>query len=134
VKLTLGKQLAEAMARAARAAAPLEACGLCGGADGRVTEFHPLTNADASGEHFTLLPEEQFRAIKAMRASGARLVAIWHSHPASPARMSDEDLRLALTPDVAYLITSLAGPGEPVLKGFFVCNGRPEPVELEEQP
>jgi proteasome lid subunit RPN8/RPN11 len=122
------------MLAAAKAAAPLEACGLCGGRDGRVTEFHPLTNADASGEHFSMLPQEQFKAVKAMRASGSGMLAIWHSHPASPARMSEEDLRLAFTPETVYLITSLAGPDGPVLRGFTVSGGRPEPVEIEEQP
>jgi proteasome lid subunit RPN8/RPN11 len=132
VKLMIESRVAEALSRAALAAAPLEACGLCGGRDGRVTEFHALTNADASAEHFSMLPAEQFKAIKAMRASGAALAAIWHSHPATPARLSDEDLRLAWTPDTVYLITSLAGSGGPVTRGYVVTGGRPEPVDLEE--
>jgi proteasome lid subunit RPN8/RPN11 len=132
MKLILTRAVAEAMRGAALAAAPLEACGLCGGREGRVTAFHPLANADASGEHYRMRPEEQFAAVRAMRAAGDRLLAIWHSHPASPARMSEEDLRLAFTPETVYLITSLDTPGEPALRGFTVRDGRAEPVELEE--
>jgi proteasome lid subunit RPN8/RPN11 len=133
MKLTIESRLVEAMLLAARAAAPLEACGLCGGQAGRVTSFHPLTNADASGEHYTMRPEEQFRAVRAMRAAGEAMLAIWHSHPASPARMSDEDLRLAFTAETVYLITSLASAEGPVLRGFTVRDGRAEPVDIEER-
>ena len=48
-------------------AAPLEACGLLAGDGARVTEFYELTNTDASGEHYSMSPEEQFGAVKDMR-------------------------------------------------------------------
>lgn len=132
--LTIESRLVKAMLQRALEAAPQEACGLCGGRAGRVTEFHALTNTDASGEHFTMAPEEQFKAVRAMRVSGAAMLAIWHSHPATPARMSEEDLRLAYTPDTVYLITSLVRPEKPELRGFTVSNGRAEPVDIEEVP
>ncbi len=118
------------MLAAARAAAPLEACGLCGGRDGRVTRFYELANADASAEHFSMKPEEQFAAVKDMRARGLRMLALWHSHPATPARMSEEDLRLAYTPDVVYAILSLASPEAPAIRGFTVSDGKADPVEI----
>jgi [CysO sulfur-carrier protein]-S-L-cysteine hydrolase len=128
--LAVERTVYDAMLAAARAAAPVEACGLCGGNDGRVTQFYELTNADASAEHYSLKPSEQFAAIKDMRAKGLRMLAIWHSHPASPARMSQEDLRLAYTPDVTYLILSLAVLDTPDLRGYIVENGSPVPVEV----
>lgn len=134
MKLTITGTVYEAMRRAARKAAPLEACGLCGGTNGRVTRFYELTNADASGEHFRMLPEEQFAAVKAMRSEHLELLAVWHSHPATPARMSAEDLRLAYTPDVVYLILSLADPAAPVLRGFSVADGRDTPVDIVVSP
>ena len=115
---------------AARAHAPLETCGLLAGTADQVTKFYPLTNADASPEHFSMVPAEQFAAIKDMRKNGTRLLAIWHSHPASPARMSVEDLRLALTPDVAYAITSLAVPEGVALRAFLVREGVPEEIAV----
>jgi proteasome lid subunit RPN8/RPN11 len=123
MKLTIAHAVYDDMVRTAIETAPLEACGLLGGTDDHVTRFYKLTNADASSEHFSMIPAEQFSAVKDMRAGGLRMLAIWHSHPASPPRMSDEDLRLALTPDVAYIILSLASDNDPVIKGFQVSEG-----------
>lgn len=128
MELKIDQSVYEEMLRAAKKAAPLEACGLCGGSAAHITKFYELTNADASSEHFSMLPQEQFAVIKDMRAKGIKLLAIWHSHPATPARMSEEDLRLAYTPDVVYLILSLASKECPELRGFTIRNGKPEPV------
>jgi len=128
--LFIEQAVADALVAAARRVAPLEACGLCGGRDGRVTVFHELTNRDASGEHYTMLPEEQFAAVKAMRARGLAMLAIWHSHPATPARMSEEDKKLAYTPGVVYLITSLADPSAPQTCGFAMRDGDAHPLAI----
>ena len=128
--LTIEHHILDALLEAARTAAPLEACGLLGGADARATEFYRLTNVDVSGEHYSMKPEEQFAAVRDMRGKRARMLAIWHSHPATPARMSNEDLRLAYTPDVVYLIVSLADPNEPDIRGFTVSEGVPTEVDL----
>ena len=116
--LTIPNEAFQKMLSAARVAAPLEACGLLAGTGERVKAFFALANADASPEHYSMRPEDQFAAIKAMRRDGLRMLAIWHSHPATPARMSEEDLRLAYTPDVVYVIVSLAEPGRPQIRAF----------------
>ena len=125
--LTLTQSVFDTLAATAQQAAPLEACGLLAGTDGQVSKCYVLTNADASAEHYRMLPEEQFAAINDMRRQGLRMLAIWHSHPASPARMSEEDLRLAFTPGILYVIISLAAPGTPIVRAFAV----PEGVALE---
>lgn len=130
MSLAVPRGIYDSMLAAARRAAPLEACGLLAGRDGRAELFYELRNADASAEHYRMLPEEQFAAAKDMRAQGARLVAIWHSHPATPARMSEEDLRLAYTPGALYLILSLAPPAGPDLRGFTAEGGAAAPVEI----
>ena len=113
----------------AREGFPLEVCGILGGLDGEVTLHFPMTNLDASSEHFMMDPKEQFRVVKELRARGAEMVAVYHSHPASPARPSAEDIRLALTPDVSHEIVSLAGP-EPAVKSFRIADGVVEQEEL----
>jgi len=118
------------MQAAARKAAPMEACGLLGGKDGQATEFYELTNADASGEHYSMPPREQFAAVKDMRGKDARMLAIWHSHPTTPARMSEEDLRLAYTPGAVYVILSLATPDKPDIRGFVVNSGAPAQIDI----
>ena len=113
MKLSIAENVYREMLAAARTAAPIEACGLLGGTGERATKCYVLANTDASPEHYAMKPEEQFAAVKEMRRSGLGLLAIWHSHPASPARMSAEDMRLAYTPDVLYVIISLVEPDGP---------------------
>ena len=108
MKFRMAKAVFHEMLALSQEAAPLEACGLLAGTGDRAIKLYALTNADASPEHFSMKPQEQFAAAKDMRALGLRMVSIWHSHPASPAQMSAEDMRLAYTPDVVYVILSLA--------------------------
>lgn len=76
-------------------------------------------------------PKEQFAVVKELRSKGKAMAAIYHSHPETPARPSEEDIRLAHTPDVSYVIISLAGD-EPVLRSFEITEGvvTEEPVDL----
>lgn len=115
--------------------APVEACGLLVGVGLEVTTSYRLTNVDASPEHFSLDPKEQFAVIKEIRPQGWDVLAVYHSHPATPARMSPEDLRLALSPEMRYVIVSLIDKEKPQLKSFTVWQGQPveEPVFMEEQ-
>ncbi len=132
--ITIPATLVDEMAAAAKATAPLEACGLVGGSREEVQSFHELTNTDAAAEHFSMHPKEQFAAVKQMRKDGQQMIGVWHSHPETPARMSEEDLRLAFTPDTIYFITSLAAPETPVLKGFVVVDDVPQEVPLAIAP
>ena len=92
----------------AKIEAPNEACGYLRGIDGKVHGRIALANADASPEHFSFTPSDQFAALKASRELGEELVAVYHSHPETPARMSEEDIRLANDPDMIFVIHSLA--------------------------
>ncbi len=131
MRLLIQRHVLDAMLNAARKATPLEACGLLGGAlDDHVTEFYELINVDASGEHYSMKPEEQFAAVRDMRGKGARMLAIWHSHPETPARMSEEDLLLAYTPDVVYVIVSLVDPNQPDIRGFVISEAGAMEVDL----
>ena len=102
---------------------PLEVCGILGGAGDTVSVNYRMTNTDASNEHFMMEPKEQFAVVKELRAKGLSMLAIYHSHPETPARPSEEDIKLALTPDVSYLIISLADAAAPVIKSFKISSG-----------
>lgn len=114
-------------------ALPNEACGLLGGVADQerkiIRSVHLLANIDNSPEHFSMDPKEQFSAVKTMRNNGWVLLGNFHSHPASPARPSEEDKRLAFDPEASYLILSLAEP-EPVLKSFTIRKGRVNEEEI----
>ena len=105
---------------------PNEACGLLGGTvdgkDRRIEKVYYLTNIDASREHFSMDPKEQFEAVKDMRANGLSLIGNFHSHPESPSRPSEEDKRLAYDSSVRYLILSLMDMDAPVLNGFEIID------------
>jgi sulfite reductase (ferredoxin) len=58
------------------------------------------------------------------------MLAIYHSHPQTPARMSAEDLKLALTPDVIYVIVSLRDINNPEIEGFLSDNGKIQKVPV----
>ena len=68
-------------------------------------------------------PSEQFEVARDIRAKDLKMLAIYHSHQATPARLSAEDIRLALTPDVIYLIVSLQNADNPEVKGFLIEDG-----------
>jgi len=128
--LEIPDAICDKMISHARRDMPNEACGILAGYPGVVETHYEMSNADQSGEHFTLDPKEQFQVIKAIRASGLSLLGIYHSHPASPARPSEEDIRLALTPDVVHVIVSMQTQDQPDVKGFDIKNGVVIPVPL----
>ena len=123
MKIRLTQRDYDAIVSHARAKAPNEACGLIGGTvEGDVKTIRKvffLTNLDASPEHFSLDPREQFAAVKELRQNGWDLLGNWHSHPATPSRPSEEDKRLAFDPNMSYLILSLQDT-EPVLHSFHI--------------
>lgn len=134
--LEIPNEIFEQMVTHAKAEVPVEACGILAGSNGKAEKLYKMTNVDKSSDHFMMEPEEQFKVAKDIRAAGLEMLAIYHSHPATPARPSAEDIRLALTPDVTYVIVSLQDADAPVVKGFLIedSNVTPVPVKvLEEQ-
>jgi proteasome lid subunit RPN8/RPN11 len=105
--------------------APIEACGYLAGVGGRVTWHYPMTNADGREDHYSFGPIEQFAAHKAVRREGLEIVGAYHSHPATPARPSAEDIRLAHDPTIIYVIISLLD-GQRNVKAFRMKEGKAE--------
>lgn len=115
---------------------PLECCGiLAGETNGRVTRVFPTGNAAASAEEFVIDPEEQFAVLDAARGDGLQIIGVYHSHPETPARPSEHDIRMAYADDWAYLIVSLSGD-EVQARAFRIVDGRPReiPVDVRSGP
>jgi len=110
---------------------PLEVCGILGGVNTTVSVNYRMTNTDASNEHFMMEPKEQFAVVKDLRAKGLSMLAVYHSHPETPARPSEEDIRLALTPGVSHIIISLADSQEANVKSFKIDPGKVEAETIE---
>ena len=111
----------------ARRDLPNEACGYLAGKDGLITMAFPMTNKDYSPEHYSFDPAEQFEVLKETRNQGLEILANYHSHPKTPARPSEEDIKLAFDPDISYIIVSLAQE-DITVKSYRINNSR---VELE---
>ena len=111
--------------------APIETCGILAGRDNRIEKFYEMTNADHSSDHFMMEPKEQFEVVKDIRSAGLEMLAICHSHPETPARPSAEDIRLAFTPNVIYVIVSLWDANAPVVKGFLIEDDNVTKVSVE---
>lgn len=113
----------EAMAAHCRQELPDEACGLIGGVrrgnEMYAKKIYRMTNVESDRAHFSMEPAEQFAAARDMRADGTELLGSFHSHPAGPAALSEEDVRRAYDTDILYLVLSLADD-KPELKAFRV--------------
>jgi proteasome lid subunit RPN8/RPN11 len=91
--------------------APLEACGiLAGRREPWVDCLFPLRNELASRTRYNASPADLIAAIQAMRSNSSVMLALYHSHPASPAIPSRTDLELNHYGPLPRVIVSLAGP------------------------
>jgi proteasome lid subunit RPN8/RPN11 len=131
LKLKIPRDIFARMVEQARVEAPIEACGILAGSSGKVEKLYMMTNVDRSSDHFMMAPEEQFAVVKNIRSMSLEMLAIYHSHPETPARLSEEDIRLALTPDVIYVIVSLQDADVPVVKGFLMEESNIVTVTVE---
>ncbi|MCQ9205039.1 MAG: M67 family metallopeptidase [Omnitrophica bacterium] len=110
--------------------APIEACGYLASYEGIIIRHYPLLNIDRSREHFSFDPKEQFGVLKDIRVEGLEITAVYHSHPVSPARLSQEDIRLAYDSSISYVIVSLAGQKSEV-KSFRIKDLKVEAENIE---
>ena len=120
-----------------RAGLPNEACGFLGGRDGTAERIYKLTNAARSPVYYRPADKEMIAAMNDIDEKGTELVAIFHSHVASPAYPSPTDIREAHYPDSVYVIVSMANQYEPDARGYLIQkedwrdeNGRVEEIEL----
>lgn len=114
----------------AREGLPEEVCGYLTGTDRKVLKQYRLTNIDHSSEHFSFDPAEQFHVMREARKAGHQILAVYHSHPSTPARPSEEDIRLAWDPDISYIIISLAEV-KPDIKSFRIVQGMVEKEDIQ---
>jgi [CysO sulfur-carrier protein]-S-L-cysteine hydrolase len=128
--MRIPRSIYEQMFEHAREDAPDECCGILGGKDGDATTLYRATNAEHSPLRYTLEPNDLFRiTFREIPANDEEMVAIYHSHTASPAYPSQTDINLATYPDTVYLIVSLAD-GEQALRGFRIDDGEVSEVDL----
>ncbi len=117
----------------ARADAPNETCGLIGGREGRALQIYPLKNVDDNPRiRYLAEPEGLLRAIRDVEEDHDwEVLAIYHSHPASPAYPSPTDVSRAFYPEAIYILISLMNPEMAQVRGFAIQDAKITEVTLD---
>lgn len=128
---TIAPKVPVAISEIARKGAPVEQCGLLVGRPSEriVTGQIKMTNTEQSIDRYTMDPQEQIKAAKSLRGTTEEIVGSWHSHPFSPARLSDEDLRLSNDENALYGIVSLMEQ-DPAFLLYRVREGQARPIRM----
>jgi proteasome lid subunit RPN8/RPN11 len=113
---------------------PNEACGILAGAGNRVGKVYAMTNIEPSPVSYFMDPGEQFVVEREMRKNSERMVAIYHSHPQSPAFPSLKDISLAFYDDAFYVIVRLGGREAYEMRAFTIRDGRASEVSVSIEP
>ena len=121
-RLILSRDLLDQVISHCKSVYPNEACGLLAGAGDSAEKIYKVTNIEQSNVSYMMDPGEQFRAMKEMRKNGHKMLAIYHSHPHSPANPSPKDVSLAFFSDVVYLIVGFADIDSPEVRGFRISD------------
>lgn len=132
--LLLPRPIWTAMLSHLRAAYPQEGCGLLAGRAGQPVKWYPCANAHpAPLVAYEVAPADLLSVLRDLDDHGWHLLAICHSHPDAPAYPSRVDVARAYYPDSLYLIWSLAAPGPPAVRGFWIRDGEvtEHPLQLE---
>jgi [CysO sulfur-carrier protein]-S-L-cysteine hydrolase len=127
----LPEQMRSAIVDHAMRDAPRECCGIIAGRDGVPMTLFETRNVAAGNRFYEIDPQQlidlEFRELP---AQDVEIVAIYHSHPESPAYPSATDVELAFWPDAVFLICSLANRDRPEIRGFRIRDGAIHEVRL----
>lgn len=118
-----------AMRRHVDRCAPLEACGLLAGREGRVELVIGVPNAAKSPERYLMEPRAQWRAFNKIEQLDLELLGIYHSHPKGPHKPSATDIK-----EAAYAVVQIIWfPREGIWQagGFWIEGGQIIDVTLQ---
>jgi [CysO sulfur-carrier protein]-S-L-cysteine hydrolase len=118
----------DALIEHAREEAPNECCGYARARGGAIEQTFRAHNPRRSPYGYEL-DSKSLLAANELDDEGHE-VAIYHSHPRSPAEPSQTDINLATYPHWTYLIVSLAGD-EPHVRAWRIVDGRVDEEEIE---
>ena len=127
----LPREMLEAIVAHAMREAPRECCGVVSGRNGAPALVHETRNVAEGNRLYEIDPQQlidlEFRLLPEQESE---IIAIYHSHPESPAYPSRTDIELAFWPDAVYLICSLADRERPDVRGFRMRDGVVSEVTL----
>lgn len=86
---------------------PREACGALVGSGNRATRVFPLPNVSPTPTtRYLASPEGLWHVLQLAETAGEELLAIYHSHPHGPPRLSPVDLEQAYWPQLVHIVVS----------------------------
>ena len=130
--LSLSKEKARELVEHSKREFPNEACGILAGKNNIVTKVYKMKNAsEAPATCYFMNPREQFQVFKEMRSAGIEMLAIYHSHVATPAYPSPRDVKMAYYPEASQVIISLADFNRPDMRSFKIVEGKIEEEKIE---
>lgn len=131
--LRLTHAICQALIAQARAAEDREICGFLACTSDRhgpITRYVIHNRACQAASRFEMDPAQQIAAFRAMRERGEQLIAIYHSHPTSPAIPSAHDLAGHSYPGVAALIISPHAAPDQRLRAWALNGAEAWPITL----
>src|SRR5690348_8498450 len=123
-RLLLPRPLLDAVIAHARTQLPNECCGLLAGLiegdTGRVTQHFPIRNDLASPTEYLTNPRDLLDAMKATRAAGTDVLAVYHSHPTSAPVPSRKDIERNTWGETAVHVIVGLGEEEPEVRAWWI--------------
>ena len=134
--MTLTSSQLEQLIAQARQDAPNETCGIIGGKAGRALKIYPLQNvAENPVIHYKPDAQALFEAVDEIEwKNDWEVLALYHSHPASPAYPSPTDVResgLYKDSNVIFILISLMHPKLNQVRGFYIRSDGITEVTLD---
>jgi len=106
MQIEVTRDVINALARAAEAAHPAEACGILLGDGVTISQFTETRNVHPEPlRHFEIDPQALIDAHRAARQSGPQIMGYFHSHPHGPARPSQTDAECASGDGLVWAIS-----------------------------
>jgi len=134
-RVTIPREIAEAMFAHAVWAYPNEACGLLAmDVDGDVKMVLCLTNTDASEHRFTVDPVEHYGCVTFAEKLGWHIGGIFHSHTRSEAYPSDTDVGGGGDPSWLQVIVGPVVGSNPVVRAFRFGEGIVDEASVTVEP
>jgi proteasome lid subunit RPN8/RPN11 len=137
-RLLIPHPLLDAVIAHARTQLPNECCGLLAGMIegdlGRVTQHFPVRNDLASPTEYLTNPRDLLDAMKATRAAGTEVLAVYHSHPASAPVPSRKDIERNTWGETAVHVIVGLGGEEPEVRAWWLGETEYRKTEWETGP
>ena len=129
--IILSRTLATQLLEQARQQPNQEVCGLVVADAGQPSRVIPIRNASQTPHNsFSLDESEHLAARRKLRDAGARVVGVYHSHPATPPEPSPRDLQAHDEAAMVHFVISLNTKGVLEMRAYRLEQGQVQELPL----